>query len=373
MGYSYKRMKYKNLIDIIETQHINNKNKNALHYKINKKYKGISYAKLRVNIVHLSNYLKNIGLKDKDKVALLSNNRPEWVISDMAIQASKGIVVPIYPTLSKEEVAYIIIHSESVILIAELPNRDNLTAFLKKECKTLKHIINIKDLQKIFNNKNTQETEEENYNKRIKEINKTDIASIVYTSGTTGKPKGVQLSHGNFLSNIESITNKLPLTNNERVLSFLPLSHVFERTAGYYTLIALGGEIFYAENIESIGKNMIETKPTIVVSVPRLYEKIQNKILGNLKPINKIIFNWALKIGQKQRRKKDKTKIETALFKIADKLVFQKIQKKTGGNLKFFVSGGAPLNEKLGDFFLFIRDLDIRRLWDDRIFTRYSM
>ncbi|MEK9656946.1 MAG: long-chain fatty acid--CoA ligase [bacterium] len=346
-------MKYENLLELLEKNYKKNPTKGALYHKEGTTYTRLTYKELREKVKNLADSLKKLNLKEKDSVALLANNRPEWVISDLAILSIGCSVVPIYPTLSNKEILYILKHSQSKCIITELKNHKSLSKDIISYSKEI--IIIALDQEKEGKTKSfNQLIEGKNkttYENDIKKLNRETIASIVYTSGTTGPPKGVQLSHGNFLSNIESIVKRLPLTNNERVLSFLPLSHVFERTAGYYTLLALGGEIYYAENIESISKNMLECSPTVMISVPRLYEKMQNKILNNLPPIKKRIFNWSLNIGKKIRHKKKKKLIDTICLAIANKLVYSKIKKKTGGALKFFVSGGAPLNKTLAEFF----------------------
>lgn len=342
-----------NLIELL-LKNINEKNhKNALYYKINQNYQALSYAQLFEKIIQFSHSLVNLGVKAEQKIAIMLKNCPEWVISDLATISINAIVVPIYETLSLTEKNFILNHCQASVLITDSSHSQDFQ-LIRKNNKNLNHIICVdQNIKNTLNFNQLISSTYKDFPKNIMNIKNNDILSIVYTSGTTGVSKGVCLSHKNIVSNILSITKRLPLSNNERVLSFLPLSHVFERTAGYYTLLALGGEIFYAESHETVAQNMIESKPTIVVSVPRLYEKIKDKITNNLKGIKKVLFYWALNVGKKSIDKGKKS----LSYWLATKLVFNKIKQKTGGNLKFFVSGGAPLSEEIATFFYYLDTL----------------
>jgi long-chain acyl-CoA synthetase len=192
----------------------------------------------------------------------------------------------------------------------------------------------------------------------INSIDEKDVLTIIYTSGTTGVPKGVVLTHKNLLSNVEATLKAADFNLNERFLSFLPLSHVLERMGGHYTAFSIGATIYYAESMETIAKNMAELKPTIVVCVPRVFEKIHTKIIEGLKSAPKIrrkLFYWALNIGKKYSSLKLDKQNPNLLLKIkygiADKLIYSKVKARFGGSIKFFVSGGAPLSKELAEFF----------------------
>ena len=192
----------------------------------------------------------------------------------------------------------------------------------------------------------------------VNSVKEDDILTIIYTSGTTGVPKGVVLTHKNLLSNVEGTLKVAEFTNNETFLSFLPLSHVLERMGGHYTPFTIGATIYYAENMETIADNMVESSPTIVVCVPRVFEKIHAKFMQGIKSAPKIrqnLFNWALNVGSKYSNLKvSKQKIGFFLslkHKIADKLIYSKVKARFGGKIKFFVSGGAPLSKHLAEFF----------------------
>jgi long-chain acyl-CoA synthetase len=195
------------------------------------------------------------------------------------------------------------------------------------------------------------------FKENLKLAGEDDLCTIIYTSGTTGEPKGVMLTHRNIISNVHSALDVIPISSEDVFLSFLPLCHIFERMGGYYTGFACSGTIYYAESIELISQNIIEAKPTIITTVPRLFERIYSKIIKNVEkePVSKQkIFYWALEVGKKYSRLKKennipiKLKIEHAL---AEKLVFSKLKEKMGGRLRFFVSGGAPLSREMGEFF----------------------
>ena len=191
----------------------------------------------------------------------------------------------------------------------------------------------------------------------MKAVKENDLCTIIYTSGTTGEPKGVMLTHHNIISNVRSALETYPIGDTDIFLSFLPLCHIYERMGGYYTGFSSGSQIYFAESIESVAQNMLECHPTIMTSVPRLFERINSKIIKNVdsQPLKKQkIFYWAIDIGVRYNDAKKKDSIPFTLslkHKIADKLVFSKLREKTGGKLRFFISGGAALPLYLGKFF----------------------
>lgn len=323
-----------------------------LYYKKAQQYCPLTYKEVWSQVCSLREYLIEQGIKKDDKVAIMSNNRPEWVVADMAIMSLGAVVVPVYPTLSQEDMAYILDDSDTVLAIMELKQHVDFARAFVTSGHSLK-IVSIQELPGEVSFSSIVNKVSANTMHDTKRVSLDDVASIVYTSGTTGNPKGVMLTHGNFLSNVEDIRDALPLSSSDRVLSFLPLSHVFERTAGYYTVLAIGGKIYYAESITSVAQDMLLAKPTVLVSVPRLYEKIQAKIVAGLTGVKKTLFYLASKFGLKYGKFGDKNTsiFHTIILKFWDTLVFSKIRQKTGGHLRFFVSGGAPLGKELGDFF----------------------
>lgn len=336
----------------------------------NKEWKGISYRELREKVRNLAMGLLALGLKRDDMIAILSENRPEWVISDLAILSMGGVDVPLYPSSTASTIEYILNDSESKAII--LSNRLQLSKIqkIKSNVKSLKHIIilNEKDAEEgIYTFSSVIELGRANRDKyehvldeEMKKAHPNDLVTLIYTSGTTGEPKGVMLTHNNFVSNVKAALQVIPADHNDIFLSFLPLSHSFERMAGYYTAFSAGCTIYYAESVDTVARDLQEVKPTIMTSVPRLFERIHGKIMKNVDsapPARQKIFYWALEVGKKyqQARKEGKASpILAAKFKLADKLVFHKIKAATGGRLRFFVSGGAALPQEIGEFFEFM-------------------
>ncbi len=345
-------------------------NSYVLKHKVDDKYVGISYDQLREETELLAFGLSFLGVKKDDKVAIISENRPEWVYGDFAILGLGAIDVPLYPSLTSDSVEFILNNSESKGIIVSNKFQLNKLLKIRDKCRSLKFIIilNAKDydpnIKDLYTFKDAQELgrkykkENENLFKETLALAKPDdICTIIYTSGTTGVPKGVVLTHNNILSNVQAALESFPIDKNDVFLSFLPLCHIFERMAGYYTAFSCGGTICYAESIETVAQNMIEVKPTIMTTVPRLFERIYSKIIKNVEsqPEKKQkIFYWAIEVGREYAKAKKAKKIPIALsvkHKLADKLVFKKLREKTGGNLRFFISGGAALPRELGEFF----------------------
>lgn len=324
-------------------------NKTALCHKKDGIYYSISYQEMAEKIKGFAASLQLLGIKKEDKIAILSENRPEWAVSDLAIMTAGSVVVPIHSTLSSKTIQYIINHSEAKILLVsnndllnkafinkdDFPYLEKVITFeklsLEQKEKTEKEIIFFKDI--IFKD-DFEEIE----------LNPEDICSIIYTSGTTGLPKGVMLSHSNFLSNAEAVNKAIPVKKGDVFLSFLPLSHILERLAGYYVPLIFGASIVYAESIKQLQNNLKEAKPTILICVPRIFERFHDAVWDKVNKssiFQKKIFLWALK------RKKG-----SLLYNLADALVFKKIRKQLGGRLRLAISGGASLDDHIERFFL---------------------
>jgi long-chain acyl-CoA synthetase len=357
---------YKHLTEIVANQ----TTKPLMKHKVEGKYVPISYEEFKEQTDNLANGLVSLGVHSGDKVAIISENRPEWVFSDMAILSVGAVDVPLYPSLTAESVEFIINNSESKGVIVS--NKFQLNKFLKiqNNCKSVDFVIilNEKDFQpdvkNLFTFKQVQELGKKHkkehpdlFKDSIEKVRPEDVCTIIYTSGTTGEPKGVVLTHNNILSNVKAALSCFPLTKDDVFLSFLPLCHIFERMAGYYTAFSSGGTICYAESIETVAQNLIEIKPTVMTTVPRLFERIHSKIIKNVEsqPEKKQkIFNWAVEVGKQYCKAKKDKKVSFGLLakhKIADKLVFKKLRDRTGGRLRFFISGGAALSKDLGEFF----------------------
>jgi long-chain acyl-CoA synthetase len=338
--------------------------------KVEGKFEGITYSEFKDESENFACGLSTLGIKPGDKIAIISENRPEWAYSDMAILSLGAIDVPLYPSLTAESIEFILNNSECKGIIASNKFQLNKLNKIRNKCRHLKFIIvlNEKDIEDddktIFSFKDIQDKGiifKANRPYFIKEcisqVKENDLCTIIYTSGTTGEPKGVMLSHKNILSNVNSALEAYPITENDIFLSFLPLCHIFERMVGYYCGFASGAMICYAEGIEAVAQNMLETKPTIVSTVPRLFERMYSKIIKNVdsqsQAKQKIFYN-AIEIGKKYQQAKHAGNISLGLSiknKLADKLVFSKLRERLGGRLRFFISGGAPLARDLGEFF----------------------
>lgn len=330
------------------------------------RYVPISTEEFGNKVKHFSLGLKELGLNPGDKLVILSETRPEWVMTDIANLCTGGITVPIYPTLIPEQIRYIVEDSDAKVVVysdseqgAKLEeiksNLNNVTHYITFESEAPEGVLTFEEVlekgRRIF------EASPDLFEKSASLATPDTMASILYTSGTTGFPKGVMLTHDNFVSNVKGVTDVVPFSNEDSVLSWLPLSHSLERTATY-TYLFKGCSVAYAENMLSVGENMPEVRPTVVVGVPRMFEKVYAAVMDNVlasPPLKRKIFFWAINVGRDfgQRKLKDEPipKILEFKRKIAHKLVFSKIIAKTGGRIRFFVSGAAPLSKDIAELF----------------------
>ncbi|TSA28925.1 MAG: long-chain fatty acid--CoA ligase [Ignavibacteriales bacterium] len=346
------------------------KERPVLKYKVNDQWLGIKYDEVYRDTENLALGLAALGVKRGDRVSIIAENRPEWVYADMAVLGLGGVDVPLYPISTSETIEFCLNNSESVGIIVSNKFQLNKVLKVRSECKTLKFIVVMNNEDKgteknIFSFSDVKAKGMEfgkdhpNYfTESSKLTQENELCTIIYTSGTTGVPKGVMLTHKNIVSNIKAAHEIFDIGENDIFLSFLPLCHIFERMGGYYTAFSCGATIAYAESIEKIASNMEDIHPTIMTAVPRLFERMYSKIKRNVEsqPEKKQkIFNWAIEIGKEYCvAKKSGHPIPiflTLKHKLADKLVFHKLREKTGGKLRFFISGGAALARELGLFF----------------------
>ncbi len=345
-------------------------NKPVLMHKVKGKYVGISYDELYEKTEALALGLLKLGVKKETKISIISENRPEWVYADMAILGLGAIDVPLYPISTADNIQYMLKDSGSMGIVVSNKFHLNKVQKIRNKCPELKFIIvmndidlegmeNVYTMNQVMEMGRVLKTEEPDiFKNSLKLAREDELCTIIYTSGTTGEPKGVMLTHRNIMSNVIASHKAFNMDKEDIFLSFLPLCHIFERMAGYYTALACGATIAYAESIEKISTNLMEVKPTVMTAVPRLFERMYSKIIKNIEkePESKRkIFNWALEVGRNyQDYKRNAATVPISLTikqKLADKLVFSKIREKTGGRLKFFVSGGAALPRSLGEFF----------------------
>ncbi|HPF70712.1 MAG TPA: long-chain fatty acid--CoA ligase [Candidatus Krumholzibacteria bacterium] len=311
--------------------------------------------------------LLSLGVKPGDRVALLAENRVEWALTDLGIQAAGAVTVPVYPTLLPDAIGGILADCAPVAVFVstgdqaakihqvrgDLPSIKDVVAFDRTE---LPDILAFTRLLEI--GQNIVDRDPPAPGSPFTAVDAAAPCSIIYTSGTTGTPKGVVLSHRNFVSNVLSIQDEFPFERMDRCLSFLPLSHVLERMAGFYTMLFAGVGIYYAERMDTVPRDILEVKPQIMISVPRLYEKIYAKALGTAMGAGwpkRDIFFWAREVAMEAaRRRADGQPLGGGLafrHRLADRLVFHKLRARLGGNVQCMISGGAPLSEKINLFF----------------------
>lgn len=353
-------------------EHYAASNRIALRFKDKKtkEWKEISWGEYRENARAVAAYLYSKGVRKGDRVAILSENRPEWVFMDWGTQMLGGINVSLYTTLPPAEVAYILNDSGAKVFLVSTGIQLKKAEQIFDECGALQEVISMTAPKKERAEYITLWDEVlekgkvawEKYGDEIlaaqASLTEEDLSKLIYTSGTTGNPKGVMLTHKNLCSNIHACLQVIDLREQEHHLCFLPLSHSFETTGGYHAVLAAGGKISYAESVEAVSNNLLEVCPTVMISVPRLFERVYNVIAKSVEdgsPTKKQIFNWAVETGKKVARVKSVGKkpnfLLKAQYQLAHKLVFAKLHAKLGGNVRFAVSGGAALPKAICEFF----------------------
>ncbi len=354
-----KLEKINNLIDLFFERYKHQEKEKILLTNLKYPKKTFSWEQTKKSIINLSLEISKY-IKKGDRCLLISENRPEWFISDLSIMLSNGITVPAYTTYIEKDYEYIIDDCKPTVVI--FSNNDQYSK--------IKNILNKKNfIKKVFYFDKSKEINNDNYiylndillksnldNEFLPscKLSRKDPACIIYTSGTQGNPKGVVLSHGGILSNCEGALNLLRslISKNTRFLTWLPLSHSYEHTV-QFVQISVDAKIFYAESIDKLIKNMNECKPHIMTAVPRFYQNLFQKINSNFnkaKGLKKILINKTIELGTKKMNKIKLGTIEIFFNKILDHLVRKKIKKQFGGSLKTFVSGGGALNTDVGLF-----------------------
>ncbi|MDB9719097.1 long-chain fatty acid--CoA ligase [Candidatus Pelagibacter sp.] len=318
-----------------------------------------SWDQVYSNIIKLSDEISKHIIKD-DRCLLISENRPEWMISDLAIMLSRGITVPAYTTYVERDYEYIINNcTPKIIIVSNKTQYEKIKNIIKNK-KFIKKIISFESIeninkefnlmiQDIFKRKKSMEK-----NLLDLKINRTDIACIIYTSGTQGNPKGVILSHGGILNNCEGANSLLKtfISKRPRFLTWLPLSHSYEHTVQFVQIV-VGARVFYAESIDKLIKNMNDCSPEIMTAVPRFYQNLHQKIYASFdkaKGLKKFLVNQTVQLGRKKLKKQKFSLIENGINFVCEKLVRKRIKSQFGGNLKAFISGGGALDKEVGSF-----------------------
>jgi len=357
------------LVEIFESAMRTFNRPDAVNYKRGDRWVPISSDELLRRIGHVACGLHSLGIRAGDRVALLSESRPEWTLSDAGCLFAGAIDVPIYPTLTPTQVRYILRDSGARVLIVANEEKFLEVREALSECPALEHIVFIEpassqDVQRVSLAELEQRGAElakqqpELFESLGRQISPDDLATIIYTSGTTGEPKGVMLTHSNLVSNLIDSAAHLSFEKDDSVLSVLPLSHVLERVAMYMYLYH-GMAVYFGESLEMIGPNLREVRPTIFVGVPRIFEKIFARVkekTAEKGKMNVAILNWAVAVGKEHAKLSvSHQKIPAVLglkHKIADKLIFSKMRAALGGRIRLLVSGGAALPEELGYIYI---------------------
>lgn len=357
------------IIDVFWRRVDENAEKPALLHKVNGQYTPIIWRE-HGRVVELAmGGLAKLGVTKGSHLAILAHPCPQWSWSDLATLSLGGVTIPIYPTLNSPEVQYLVKHSDSMGVFVE--NQVQLDKILDRH-----NLANLPNLKFVVVFQGDAPPSRENlrilkWEDLLKDgeiyllgqkrpepvIEPKDLASIVYTSGTTGVPKGVMLSHNNIFSVCRAVNERMSFKENDMTLSFLPLSHVYERVGGQFLSIFVGLPMAFAEAIETVPKNMVETHPTIINGVPRFYEKAYQRIQTEVKHLPKaqqILINWAFSLNKQDNKNGENALIKQlhqAELRAADRLVYSKIRRRFGGRLRMLMSGAAPLPHEVQRFF----------------------
>ncbi len=339
----------------------------ALRAKQAGRWREYSYAEVADTVESISKGLLALGIVPGDRVAILSENRPEWAFADFACLTARAADVPIYPTLTANQIQYLVADSGArLVFVSTGPQFAKLASVLPA-LPAVEWVVafdpaivgeKVQSLDALIATGRAAADRYPNWRADADRVTASDLATIIYTSGTTGDPKGVMLTHGNIASNIEAARSVLPVAERDECLSLLPLSHIFERMTGHYSMFGSGVIINYAESIEAVTANLLEIRPSVVAAVPRLYEKMYARALETAlrgSALKRIVFFWAKRVGERAADLALTGRpiaLGLRLQKVlADLLVFRTIRARVGGRLKFFLSGGAPLSAEIARFF----------------------
>ncbi|NIN71211.1 MAG: AMP-binding protein [Gemmatimonadetes bacterium] len=344
---------------------------NALRYKKAGSWYDISHQQIYDDVKRVALGLAALGVEPGDRVAIVSENRPEWLLTDFGCVMSGTVSVPLYPSLPVDQICYMLRDSEAMVVFVSTEEQLAKVREAKADVPSLEYIIvydesvgpssGVRTFSQLLElgGERVGELPDDEYRARARETDPHETLTILYTSGTTGQPKGVVLTHNNLFSNVRSTLQVLKIDSADTSLSVLPLCHVFERMAGNYTMFYAGATICYAESFATVGANLLEIRPTVMTMVPRFYERTFAEVEEAARtggPGHQSILSWAIDVaGARLDRKlegKGAGPLLALQYGIADRLVFSKLRKGVGGRIRFFVSGGAPLSPTLARFFL---------------------
>lgn len=360
-------MSCKNLLEAFDHTVKTRDGASCLRFKEKGKWQTLCWDEVYAKVLDLAGGLYKLGVKKGDRVCILSKSRYEWSLADLAVISCGGITVPIYESSTAEQIAYIINHCEAKVLFVEDANQLKKVHQILGQIPQVKQIILFEPISPKQKDQGFYILEEiyllgsghgkNVFESSLSQLTRDSDASYVYTSGTTGPPKGGILTHGNFLTEIESLKQVLPFGPETESLMFLPLAHIFARML-QFAHIHQGFIQCYAESIDKLLDNLAEIRPTMMGSVPRIFEKVHTRVMQGVEvssSTKKKIFNWALNVGKERSHlilKKKNIPLSLALkWKVAYALVFSKLHKKLGGRIQYFISGGAPLSVEIAEFF----------------------
>ena len=343
------------------------KKEDALRFKKDGTWHSISSDEWLRRARHIALGLHELGIAHGDRVALLSGNRAEWFFVDSALQILGAVNVPLYANLMPSQISYIVKDSEAKAVVVAGGHQQKKVAEIRDELTTVEHFVKLDtsaELEGVMlenvekSGEAKAEAEPDLVQKLADAVTPEDLASIVYTSGTTGDPKGVMLTHDNLASNVKAGLKVLPIDETDVALSALPYSHVFERMVAHYLYAAAGVSTAIVGNLDDVAPNLGEIRPTVMTMVPRFYEKLYARVKDSVDQGSggkKKIFHWAIGVGGehgKYRLRGESAPLGLELkYKLANALVFKKLKARIGGRLRFFVSGAAPLAKEIADFF----------------------
>jgi long-chain acyl-CoA synthetase len=331
------------------------------------RWTALDYRDLAERVHAASIGLRELGVRDGDRVAILSENRPEWAITDYACLTARATNVPIYPTLPARQVQYILQDSGAVAIVLSTAAQLEKVLSIREHLPALRHVIafdadarapGVLPFDELLACGRAAVGRHPGWRVHALAAAPEDLATLIYTSGTTGDPKGVMLTHGNIASNVTTCVGLFAFAEGDECLSFLPLSHIFERMFGHYSMFHAGVVINYAGSIDTVAADMKELRPTMMASVPRLYEKIFSRVLDAVRASpapRRRIFAWARRVGETWVERTLAGEPVPAMLalqrRVADRLVFARLRARTGGRIRFFISGGAPLSPEIAKFF----------------------
>jgi len=362
--------KARNVLELVHRSVERLPDKEALRWKLPKDGGWVSrtYAEFWDWVARVSLGLQGLGIADGDTICIMSRTRPEWLVADLAGLALGAVTCPIYPQTEPGQAAFIINNVGASLIFVENAQLANKIESIRAQCPTLRTIVTFDSAGKFSAGTLTLENlamrqsdavQREAWEARWRAIPREHLMTVIHTSGTTANPKGAMLTHGGVLYNYEAAVQIVDFYETDLFLSWLPLSHIFERLTGEIIPLAHGSTVAYAEPlIERLADNMVEVRPTVMAAVPRFYERVYGRVLASVEaspPLRRRIFHWGIGVGRKRYLNHLAGKADglglTIQHAIADRLVYHRVKARTGGRVRYFVSGSAPLSREVGEFF----------------------